>query len=226
MLDSRNWLARLDAVVFDLDGTLVQLTIDFRQMRSEVYGLAERYGVVVDERRRQALALEFVAETTAELRRQSLQLAERFHTQAHAAIEAIELAAARQAGLFAGVPELLNWLHQRGLRLGVITRNCRLAAGAALASLEPLMGVILTRDDVPAVKPHPVHLGRALEVLGVSGGRTLVVGDHPLDVVTGKAAGAYTAGVLQPGETPERFAAVAPDLVLNGVIELRAHLSA
>jgi len=222
--ERRDWLSQLDAVVFDLDGTLVQLTIDFWQMRTEVYDLAARYGVKVDDRRRQLLALEFVADATADLYRVSPHQAARFEAEAQAAIEAIELKAARRADLFPGVPELLAWLRAQSLKLGIITRNCRAAAGAVLESLEPLMGVVLTRDDVPAVKPDPLHLRRALDALGVRGGRTLMVGDHPLDVRTGQAAGAFTAAVLRPGETPARYADVSPDLLLNGVLELRQHL--
>jgi phosphoglycolate phosphatase len=222
--EERDWLSRLDAVMFDLDGTLVQLTIDFWQMRCQVYDLAESYGVEVGSKRRQLLALEFLADVVAELERQSPQLAARFEEEAKAAIEAIELEAALRADLFPGVPELLARLREHGLKLGIITRNCRAAASAVLASLEPLVDVILTRDDVSAVKPDPSHLQRALELVGVDGGRTMMVGDHPMDVITGKAAGAFTAGVLRPGETRERYAGVAPDLVLNSAIELSSHL--
>jgi phosphoglycolate phosphatase len=222
--EKRDWLSLLDAVIFDLDGTLVQLTIDFWQMRTEVYELATCYDVRVDEQRRQLLALEFIADVVAELNQRSPQLAAKFESDANAAIEAIELEAAKRADLFSGVPQMLTWLRERGLKLGIITRNCRAAAGTVLESLRPLMGVVLTRDDVPVVKPDPLHLRRALELLGVRGERALMVGDHPLDVVTGQAVGAFTAGILRPGETPDRYAKVSPDLVLNSVLELQAHL--
>ncbi len=181
MSERRDWLFLLDAIVFDLDGTLVQLTIDFGQMRAEVIEIVERYAVAVDARRQGLLTLELIADVTAELSRRSPQQAARFAAEAHAAIEAIEVEAARRADLFAGVPELLAWLRDRGLKLGIITRNCRAAARKVLESLEPLVGVVLTRDDVPAVKPDPLHLRRALETLGVPGERALMVGDHPLE---------------------------------------------
>ncbi len=167
-----------------------------------------------------------IADVMAELKRHSPEQAVRFAAEAQAAIQAIETEAAGRADLFPGVPGLLAWLHAQGLKLGIITRNCRAATHKLLASLEPLVGVVLTRDDVPAVKPDPLHLGRALERLGVRGERALMVGDHPLDVVTGRAAGAFTAGVLHPGESSQRYAAVAPDLVLTSVLELPAHLEA
>jgi len=223
--EKRDWLSLLDAVIFDLDGTLVQLTIDFDQMRAEVLEIAVCYGVEMDARRQGLLTLELIADVTAELNRSSSQRAACFEADANAAIEAIEVEAAQRADLFSGVPELLAWLRERGLKLGVITRNCRAAAGAVLESLGPLVDVVLTRDDVPAVKPDPLHLRRALEALGVRGERSLMVGDHPLDVVTGRAVGAFTAGVLRPGETPERYAGVSPDLVLTSVLELQARLA-
>lgn len=225
MSERRDWLSLLDAVVFDLDGTLVQLTIDFAQMRAQVYEIVACYGVEVDARRQGLFVLELIADVTAELKRRSPGQAARFEAQANTAIEAIELEAAQRAELFPGVPELLAWLRERGLKLGIITRNCRAAAGAVLQSLEPLMGVVLTRDDVPAVKPDPLHLRRALETLGVCGERTLMVGDHPLDVNTGQAVGAFTAAILRPGETPARYADLLPDLMLTSVIELQAHLT-
>lgn len=224
MSEKRDWLSLIDAVIFDLDGTLVQLTIDFDQMRAEVLETIARYSVKVDVDRRWFLTLELIADVAAELNRHSPQRAVRFEAEARAAIEAIEVEAAQQAALFPGVPELLAWLRERCLKLGIVTRNCRAATGAVLESLGPLMDVVLTRDDVPAVKPDPSHLRRALETLGVPGKRSLMVGDHPLDVVTGKAVGAFTAGVLRPGETPDRYVATLPDLVLPSVLELQAHL--
>lgn len=225
MSERRDWLSRLDAVIFDLDGTLVQLTINFDQMRAEVLAIAARYVVEIDARRQGLLTLELIADVTAELNRRSPQQAARFEAEANATIEAIELGAAQQADLFPGVPELLVGLRDCGLKLGIITRNCRAATGAVLESLGPLMDVVLTRDDVPVVKPDPLHLRRALEALGVRGERTLMVGDHPLDVVTGKAVGALTAGILRPGEEPDRYADVSPDVVLTGVLELQIYLT-
>lgn len=224
MSEKRDWLSLLDAVIFDLDGTLVHLTIDFGQMRAEVLEVIARYGMEVDPRRQRFLTLELIADVTAELNRRSSERAARFEAEACATIEAIEVDAARRAELFPGVPELLAWLRERGLRLGIITRNCRAAAGAVLGLLGPLMDVVLTRDDVPVVKPDPLHLRWALESLSVRGERALMVGDHPLDVVTGKAVGAFTAAVLRPGETPDRYADVSPDLVLTSVLQLRTHL--
>ena len=55
--------------------------------------------------------------------------------------------------------------------------------------------LVLTRDEAAYVKPDPRHLLDALAVLGAAPERSLMVGDHPMDLATGKAAGTLTAGV-------------------------------
>ncbi|UCC65463.1 MAG: HAD family phosphatase, partial [Anaerolineae bacterium] len=149
-------LSQLDAVIFDLDGTLVQLTIDFDQMRTAVLEIVACYGVAMDARQQGLLTLELIADVTAGMVRRSPERAARFKAEANGAIEAIEVEAARRADLLPGVPELLLWLREQGLKLGIITRNCRTAAGKVLDSLGLLIDVVLTRDDVPAVKPDPL----------------------------------------------------------------------
>jgi len=111
-------LSQLDAVIFDLDGTLVQLTIDFDQMRAAVLDIVARYGVAIDARQQGLLTLELIADVTAGMVRRSPKQAARFEAEANRAVEAIEVEAAHRADLFPGVPELLLWLrghlHARG----------------------------------------------------------------------------------------------------------------
>jgi phosphoglycolate phosphatase len=83
---------------------------------------------------------------------------------------------------------------------------------------------LLTRDEVTAVKPDPGHLLAALRLLGVEPRRTLMVGDHPMDVQVGRAVGTRTAAVLTGAGSPERFSEVKPDLILAQVGDLSDYL--
>lgn len=214
------WVRDLKAVLYDFDGTLVHLTIDFQAMRRRTYELGARYGIVADERQRALPSLEFVAEAAKILAPEQF---ERFEAEVEALLREIEMEAAQQAALVPGVAELMASLHERGIKQGIVTRNCR-EATLPLVERERLpVGVVLTRDDVPRVKPDPDHLLRALDVLGVAGDRSLMVGDHPMDVQAGQAVGARTAAVICPGETPDRYIDFMPDLILNSVAELSAY---
>jgi phosphoglycolate phosphatase-like HAD superfamily hydrolase len=75
------------------------------------------------------------------------------------------------------------------------------------------------------VKPDPLHLHLALERLGVSPADAVMVGDHVMDVLGGKAAGTRTLGVLTPDRPPDFFREAAPDGVIRALPELRTWIS-
>lgn len=107
----------------------------------------------------------------------------------------MELEAAREGSLFTYTRSILNDLKERGVQVAIITRNCDAAVRTVFPDLEELCGCFLAREHVPRVKPDPEHLHQALIHLGAEPGNSLMVGDHPLDVQTGKRAGTLTAGV-------------------------------
>src|SRR5208282_1527700 len=82
--------------------------------------------------------------------------------------------------------------------------------------------VLLTRDDVPRTKPDPAHLLAALEQLGVAREEAIMVGDHHMDIVAGRAAGMRSMAMAH-GRLDERsFADCPPDRFLRSFAELRA----
>ena len=145
--------------------------------------------------------------------------------EAKAAIVAIEMEAADQAQVYPEVPELLHRLRERGIKVAIVTRNCRAAVERILAENPLVYDALLTRDEVTAVKPDPGHLLQALRLLGVEPQRTLMIGDHPMDVQVGRAVGARTVAVLTGAGSPERFSEVQPDLVLTQVGDLGEYLT-
>ena len=85
--------------------------------------------------------------------------------------------------------------------------------------------MLLTRGDVPRVKPDPLHLLLAAERLGAAPSRTVMVGDHPMDVTAGRAAGMWTVGFAPTPALEPRFAAEAPHLLVRHLGELAAWIS-
>ncbi|TEU18478.1 MAG: HAD-IIIA family hydrolase [Anaerolineales bacterium] len=217
-------LGDIEAVLFDLDGTLVHLTIDFGRMRAEVKALLPQYGLSM-EGRSTLYILELIEDAVRELKAQDEERARAFRREAEAAIVAIELEAADEAQVYPEVPELLRRLRERGIRVAIVTRNCRAAVDRILAENPLVYDVLLTRDEVAAVKPDPEHLLTALRLVGVEPQRTLMVGDHPMDVQVGRAVGARAAAVLTGVGTLERFSEVQPDLILARVGDLSEYLT-
>jgi ADP-ribose pyrophosphatase len=214
-----NLPAQIAAILFDFDGTLVQQRIDFNLMRTQVVEIARQFGTP------EALlggryVLELIAGVIPALGPRGAE----FERAAQRAITQIETTSAQLAEPFVGTASLLHELRCRGFRVAIITRNCRAAVQRVLAAHPLEYDALLARDDVPEVKPDPLHLLAALEELRVTVHQALVVGDHPLDIVGGKRIGAATVGVLPAGESAGYFEAVDPDLVLEHIADLADHL--
>lgn len=205
------------AVVFDFDGTLAETNIDFGLMRERVLEVADRWGLTdhLDQKR---YILEIVEDAVAMLPEDGDQ--DRFRAEAAKAMRDVELVFTSVASPFPGVPETLERLRAYGVRVGIVTRNCR-AGVQSVFSRHPLHHeVLLTRDDVVRVKPDPEHLHEALEALEVAPDNALMVGDHITDIEVGHAAGTWTAGVLTAKTTREQFREVGAHLVLQSAADL------
>lgn len=217
-------IPQIRAWLFDFDGTLVEPSIDFDQMRRAVLDVVARYGLDPEPFARMH-TLEAVARVEAELERRGDGLARAFVREADEAIVMIEVEAARHVSAYEGAPAMLRQLMAMGYRVGIVTRNCRAAVEQVAARNDIRCDILLTRDDVAHVKPDPRHLLAALDALGVLAQHAAMCGDHPMDIAAGRNIGAsLTVGVLRPGVPPEYFAEAHPDLVLSRVVELLDHL--
>ena len=213
------------AIVLDFDGTLVDSQIDFGEMRRRVLAHLADWGLEPDPAAGR-LILEAVDWARAYLAERSPEQAERYYREAQAIIWEVERPFCERAEPFPGVPEALEQASAAGVRLGVITRNSRAGVELVLARHPLPIEALVTREDIPQVKPHPAHLLLALEHLGVAPESAWMIGDHPTDVLCGRAAGAHTGAVLTTGTPAEEFRRLGADLVRATTPELLACLLA
>ncbi len=206
----------IDTVLFDFDGTLVEIDIDFAGMRRGVVDLGLEYDVSSDP---ELYVLESLEDIFNKLLQQDANRAEEFRRRARKLIVDIELEAAAGASVIPGADKALRELKQKGTSIGIVTRNCRPAVMKSLEIAGFVHDTLLTRDDVKRVKPDPQHLLDALDLLDRKPENALMVGDHPMDVLAGKRAGMKTAAVLT-SKPKSDFEEVAPDLILAGVVDL------
>lgn len=192
--ENQNDSTKLTAIVFDFDGTLAELHLDFALMKARLAATARDY---LPELAAPPVmpALEWLELLVAEVHAANPERAAELRMRAEALIASLELQAARRGRLFAFSRPLLRELNAAGVRTAIITRNCEAAVRMVFPDLDDYCTEFLARDHVRRVKPHPQHLLRALEKLAVDPGTALMVGDHPLDIETGHRAGILAAGV-------------------------------
>jgi phosphoglycolate phosphatase len=95
---------------------------------------------------------------------------------------------------FDGVPSLIETLQAHGLQWGVVTNKSERFALPLTAAM-PLFsgaGTVVCGDTTPYSKPHPEPLLEAARRLGVAPEVCMYVGDDERDIVAGKAAGMGT----------------------------------
>lgn len=166
-------MTEYDAVVYDLDGTLVHLDVDWSAVTTDVLAVYEDAGV--EPPGRNAWALLDHAESVGLYERVTSTIADHERTGARTS---------RRLALADELPE-------RSVPVGVCSLNCEAACRIALEEhgLAAVVEAVVGRDSVPNRKPHPGPLLTVVEELGAEPARTLFVGDSARDEETARRAG-------------------------------------
>jgi len=122
---------------------------------------------------------------------------------------------------YPGVPEKLQQLAARGLKMAVLTNKPVRISQAILEglSLDRFFFAVYGGNSFPHKKPHPVGVETLQSEAGVSPEATLLVGDSAVDVRTARNAGVRVCGVTY-GFQPETLRQEPPDLLVDSFAEL------
>lgn len=194
-------MRELQAILFDLDGTLIDssdtICASFNRTLRQF-----RYPPAPKDRVRRMIGR---------------PLREMFRTATKASDEQIEdmLACYRETfgplvpslmRLFPGVAELIPRL-SIDYTLGVVTSRSGEGTRRILASfnLTPHFGPIIGIEDVTLSKPDPEPVRAALSMMAIGPARAVMVGDTVDDIAAGKEAGTRTVGVATGPNSAEEL---------------------
>lgn len=206
-MKTKSMLKDIEAVIFDLDGSLVDSMWIWRAIDIEYLG---KFGIPLPENLQAAIEGMSFSETAAYFKA---------HFPIPDPIEKIKEDWNRMAWdkyetevpLKPGIPEFLHHCSETGIKLGIATSNSRQLVEniAAVHNLHDSFSCIMTGCDVARGKPAPDIYLAVAEALGVLPEHCLVFEDIIPGIQAGKAAGmrvcavedAYSANVREEKET-------------------------
>ena len=197
--------ARLQAVLFDWDGTLVNTAEASYRCYEKLFG---SYGIAFDRD-----AFRRTYSPNWHLTYSALGLAE--ERWAEADKRWLSHYCEEEIVLIEGARDALLRVRAAGLRAGLVTSGDRVRVSRELADLgmAELFEVLVCAEDTVRRKPDPEPLLLALQRMRLAPAEAVYVGDSPEDVKMAQAAGVRTVGI--PGGFPNReaLAAARPDVL-------------
>lgn len=212
---------QIKAVIFDLDGTLVYLKLNYMAIRYEAIKALAKMGfpesmfsleesIFQTLKKVEALMCKNKGEKR-KVRRTVLSITEKY-----------EMDAARMTSVFPGVNATLKKLRKMKIKLAICTVNGRKATNHVLRKfhLGRFFTVVTTRESTSEVKPSPVHLQLVLNKLGVQPEEAVVVGDGVWDIQAAKALGVIGIGVTTGRASFRQLRDAGADYIISSLAEL------
>jgi N-acetyl-D-muramate 6-phosphate phosphatase len=182
---------KIRAVMFDLDGTLLDTAPDFIAVVNQL----------LQENNRAALPDEMIRACVSNGARALVMMAfnidESHQDFASLRLRLLELYIAHIAVFskpFPGINNLIKTLVANNIAWGIATNKPAIYTTPLMAQLnmQPAPTSIICPDHVSESKPHPESLFLASEQIGCTPAQIIFVGDHQRDIECGKRAGSIT----------------------------------
>jgi len=129
--------------------------------------------------------------------------------------------------LLDGCEEMLTFLKEEGLKIGVATNRAKFSVNTMLSKLNirQYFDIILTADDVKNPKPHPDMLIKVMDFFGLQNKDDIFyVGDMDIDYFTGKNAGVDTYIVATGSSLKDVLQKIKGIRLFDNLMELKRYL--
>jgi HAD superfamily hydrolase (TIGR01509 family) len=217
-------IGSLQAVMFDLDGTLIDSIPTYLRI---VAAVLDHLGLPPPPREAVSAALKggfsgFHHLVPEEMSHRREELVDAFLEVGKRISERLYPGS---VDLIPGAGELLHRLADAGLRIGIVSSSHagyiqRKLSPLREAGLDRLVEAVIVIEDTAEMKPSPEPVRACADRLGVKEDRSLFVGDADVDILAGKRAGTYTGAVLTGVDDYDVLAAEEPDVIVQGVRDL------
>ena len=176
----------IKAIIWDLDGTLINFKINSVKARRKAIKILRDYGIPKEKLSSEMPILENVKISRVifnELGVSSEKIKE-ISNEVNNAVIQVEHEAAIKASLTLGINQVLEFAKKKKLKQAVFTYNTYNNARISLETtgIFHYFEVIVGRDDTENLKPHPDHLKHICEKIDVKPDQIVVIGDTGRDI--------------------------------------------
>jgi HAD superfamily hydrolase (TIGR01549 family) len=203
----------IKAVILDLDGTLVTFNLDIKACRTETIDYLVKQGFPRELFSMKETVFDMLAKTKKYLEEniEKQKIFFKIEKKVKSIVEKHEMNSAKKTKLFPGISETLKKLKHANLKLALCTISGKSATNFILTrfNLKHFFDLVITRDNVTEVKPHPEHLKVVLKLLFVLPQDSIMVGDSTKDVVCANSINVLSVGVTTGISSKD-------DLILSG----------
>jgi phosphoglycolate phosphatase len=215
---------RLKAVVFDLDGTLVDSKIDYERMAGMIRSVLSAAGIskeYLTDRRKIYQIIRGGDRVLAEMGLDPIKRPSVTY-EMEKIMNRVELEGVHLSKPMRNARETLRALKERGVCIGVATRGCREYAveSMRLTGLTCYVDKCLARDEVLYPKPDPRHLLDVVANLGAAPSEVFYVGDTSTDLETANAAKVVFIGYKRDGEWGKRLTDAGCTKMVDDLVDL------
>lgn len=207
----------MKGIIFDFDGTLTELTLDFDLLRAEIEAIARCY---VTDDVILSLKNQYILEMIDGIEMMLDGKNTRFKEEAYARLRDLEVEASKGKDVYPYTRDVLKRLKNRGISVGIITRSCMDVLRTVFPDIDSYTDSIVTREDTKYVKPNPLHVREVLRSLRLEPDDVIMVGDHPTDIIAGRALNMKTVGVLTGRTARDSFEKVQATFIFDDIRDI------
>ena len=176
----------IKAIIWDLDGTLIDFRINSIKARRKAIKILRNYGILKENLSSKTSLLENVKISKEIFIENGLSAnkIQEIIKEVNDAVMLVEHEAAIKATLTEGIIKVLEFAEKKNLKQAVFTYNTHRNARRSLETvgINHYFDVVAGRDDIKNLKPHPDHLKYICERIDVNLDEIVVIGDTGRDI--------------------------------------------
>lgn len=208
----------IKAVLFDLDGTLLDTIDDFVLVINKALGAEDK--VLIN---RQSI-MPYISNGARTMVKFAFNIDEHSEVYEKHFNNVLSLYAKHLgecAQLFSGMAEILQYIDDQHIKWGIVTNKHRRFSEPLLAIMKLKPHTLVCADDVTNPKPAPEPVQLACKQLNCNPDHTIMIGDHERDIRSGNDAGSITVAANWGYVRDQESINWGADYILENPLELK-----